>query len=51
MKQTAVNQVKAGAAGGIDAVVKAINTHSDDADVCYNGCDALNSMIRYNSKQ
>ena len=33
--------MKAGAAGGIEAVVKAINTHIDNADVCKSGCGAL----------
>ena len=41
MKWTAENQVKAGAAGGIDAVVKAINTHINNAGVCEHGCGAL----------
>ena len=36
--------MKAGAAGGIDAVVKAINTHIDNADVCEWGCVALWNM-------
>ena len=38
------NRVKAGAAGGIEAVVKAINTHIDYAGVCQHGCGALWSM-------
>ena len=33
--------MKAGAAGAIEAVVKAINTHIDNVDVCEKGCDAL----------
>ena len=44
MKQTkwvADNQVKAGTAGGIEAVVKAINTHIGNANVYYAGCYAL----------
>ena len=36
--------MKAGAAGGIEAVVKAINTHINNADVCYRGCGALCNM-------
>ena len=36
--------MKTGAAGGIDAVVKTINTHIDNADVCKQGCWALMSM-------
>ena len=38
------NEIKAGAAGGIEAVVKAINTHISNASVCYQGCDALKNM-------
>ena len=44
------NEVKAGAAGGIEAVVKAINTHIDNADVCQFGCGALRNMTVYNGK-
>ena len=44
MKWTAENQVKAGAAGGIEAVVKAINKHINNAGVCEQGCGALYSM-------
>ena len=36
--------MKAGEAGGIETVVKAINTHIDDADVCEQGCGALDYM-------
>ena len=36
--------MKAGATGGIDAVVKAINTHINNAGVCYRGCGALLNM-------
>ena len=42
--------MKAGAAGGIDAVVKAINTHIDNADVCEKGCGALSNMTFNNGK-
>ena len=38
------NEVKAGAAGGIETVVKAISTHIDNADVCFRGCGALCNM-------
>ena len=44
MKWTAENKVKVGAAGGIEAVVKAINTHINNAGVCENGCGALLNM-------
>ena len=44
MKQTAENKVKAGTAGGIEAAVKAINTHIDNAGVCEQGCIALKSI-------
>ena len=43
--------MKAGTEGGIEAVVKAINTHVDNADVCENGCGALWSMTKDNGKQ
>ena len=35
--------MKAGAAG-IEAAVKAINTHIENADVCFVGCGALMNM-------
>ena len=51
MKWTAENKVKAGAAGGIEAVVKAINTHMDNVGVCKNGCNALWNMTINNGKK
>ena len=36
--------MKAGAVGGIEAVVKAINTHIGNAGVCEQGCRALMNM-------
>ena len=36
--------MKAGAAEGIETVVKAINTHINNVDVCKQGCGALWSM-------
>ena len=42
--------MKAGAAGGIEAAVKVINTHIDNADVCEWGCGALMSMAVNNGK-
>ena len=50
MKWTAENQAKAGAAGGIEAVVKAINTHISNAGVCEQGCGALLNMTANNGK-
>ena len=50
MKWTDENEVKAGAAGGIEVAVKAINTHIDNADVCEKGCGALGSMTANNGK-
>ena len=44
IKWTAENKEAAGEAGAIEAVVKAINTHIDNADVCENGCGALKNM-------
>ena len=37
--------MKAGVAGGIEVVVKAMNTHINNADVCENGCRALCNII------
>ena len=42
--------MKAGTAGGIEAVVKAINTHIDNDDVCESGCGALWNMTANNGK-
>ena len=42
--------MKAGAARGIEAVVKAINTHIGNAGVCVNGCAALWAMANNNGK-
>ena len=49
-KLTVENRVKAGAAGGIEAVVKAINAHINNAGVCENGCGALWNMTTNNGK-
>ena len=38
------NAMKAGTIGGIEAVVKAMNTHINDDYVCKYGCGALRSM-------
>ena len=38
------NEIKAGKVGGIEAVVKAINTNITDVDVCEQGCGALCNM-------
>ena len=43
--------MKAGSAGGIEAAVKAINTHINNAGVCYQGCGALMSMTANNGKK
>ena len=42
--------MRAGAAGGIEAIVKAINKHINNADVCYQGCCALMNMTINNGK-
>ena len=42
--------MKAGAAGGIEAAVKAINTHINNAGVCEFGCGALFVMTAINGK-
>ena len=44
------NQVRVGATGGIEAVVKAINTHIDNDDVCEFGCGALWNVTVNNGK-
>ena len=43
--------MKAGAVGGIEAVVKAINTHINNADVCESGCNTLWIMTVNGKKQ
>ena len=45
-----MNQVRVGAAGGIEAIVKAINAHIDNAELCKNGCSTLWDMIKNNGK-
>ena len=50
MKRTAENQVKAAAVGGIEAVLKAINTHINNADVCTVECIALWNILTNNCK-
>ena len=50
MKFTVENKVKAGTAGGVEAMVKVIGTHIDNADVCKQGCAALNNMTANNGK-
>ena len=47
---TAKNRIKAGAAGGVEAVVKAINTHISNVNVCENGCGVLWNITFNNSK-
>ena len=44
------NRVTAGKCGAIEAVVSAMKTHSDNADVCENGCYALNNITANNGK-
>ena len=44
MKQIDDNCAKAGTAGGIEVIVKAINIHIGNVDACENGCGALMSM-------
>ena len=50
IKWTDENQVKAGIAGGIEAVVRAINTHINNVDVCKQGCSALWNMTANDKK-
>ena len=42
--------MKAGAAGGIEAVVKTINRHINNVSVSYRGCSALCNMTADNGK-
>ena len=49
-KQTVENGMKAVTAGGIEAVVKAVSAHIDNAGVCKQGCGALLNMIGGSSK-
>ena len=42
--------MKAGTAGGIEIVVKAINAHIDNASVCENGCCTLWNVTFNNGK-
>ena len=42
--------MKAGTACAIETVVKAINTHIDNPDLCQKGCGVLNNMVNENSK-
>ena len=44
------NQVKAGSAGGVETVVKVINTHIGNANACAQGCGTLWNMIAGNGK-
>ena len=45
MKCTAENQVKAGTAGAIEAVVKVINIHIGNVDVCKQACNIIDILI------
>ena len=49
-KKSDYNRVKAGQAGAIEMIVKAMSTHINNADVCKCGCGALLSII-INGKQ
>ena len=42
--------MRAGTAGGIEAVVKVINTHINNPDACEQGCHTLKIMIENNGK-
>ena len=42
--------MKAGAAGGIEVVVKAMNTHISNVGVCEQGCGALLNMAANDGK-
>lgn len=42
--------MKAGEKGGTEVVIRAINTHINNASVCENGCCTLRNIIKGNSK-
>ena len=48
---TADNQTKAGEAGAIDVIISAMRTHSDNADVCEQGCMALRNITENGTSQ
>ena len=50
MKRIAENRMKAGRAGGVETIVKAISTYIDSADVCSSGCCALRNIAFTNGK-
>ena len=50
IKQAAESKVQAGAEGGIETVVKAINIHIKNPSVCKYGCGALWNMTCKNGK-
>ena len=50
MKRTVENRVKAGATGGIEAVVKAVSTYISNANICFAGCGTLYGMTSNNGK-
>ena len=48
MKCVAKNKVRAGLAGGVEAIIKTINAHINKIDVCKAGCGALFAVIDEN---
>ena len=46
-RTTAENKVRAGIVG-IETIIKTINTHINNIDVCRQGCGALWVMVTYN---
>ena len=48
---TADNQVRAGGAGAIEAIVSAMKKHKDNAGVCKQGCCALARITYMNGNQ
>ena len=40
-----MNKLSVGTAGGIEAVLKAINEHINDVHVCEHGCSALYMIV------
>ena len=48
---TADNQAKAGAANGVETVLKVLSVYADSPNVCYTGCAALGAMTASNCKK
>lgn len=45
------NEIKAGKAGAIEVIIKAIGTHTNNKNVCEKGCRALCNVTTNGKKQ